>query len=100
MMEVARALSSQKPGLSESCLSFSILARRFSTSKKPPYPGNAGPHIVQFFDCHAAKVKEMSEDYVSSLCGTIIFVASHTSGFGNSIQHFKRGFKKKQKRYK
>jgi hypothetical protein len=59
MMEVALALSSQKPGLSESCLSFSILALRFSTSKKPPYPGNAGPHIIQFFDCHGAKINEL-----------------------------------------
>ena len=58
-MEVARALSFQKPGLSESCLSFWILSRRLSTSKKPPYPGNAGPHIIQFFDCHGAKVKEV-----------------------------------------
>jgi hypothetical protein len=43
-------------------LSFSILSRRFSTSKKPPYPGNAGPHIIQFFDCHSgAKVSEPDE---------------------------------------
>ena len=56
MMEVARALSFQKPGLSESCLSFWILSRRLSTSKKPPYPGNAGPHIIQFFDCHRAQM--------------------------------------------
>jgi len=55
-MEVARALSFQKPGLSESCLSFWILSRRLSTSKKPPYPGNAGPHIIQFFDCHRAQM--------------------------------------------
>jgi len=55
MMEVARALSSQNPALSESCLSFSILSRRLSTSKKPPYPGNAGPHIIQFFDCHSGR---------------------------------------------
>ncbi len=45
-ISVARLLSSQKPGLSESCLSSSILYRRFSTSKKPPYPDQAGPHIL------------------------------------------------------
>jgi hypothetical protein len=54
-MEVARVLSFQNPGLSESCLSFWILSRRLSTSKKPPYPGNAGPHIIQFFDCHSGR---------------------------------------------
>ena len=58
-ISVALLLSSQKPGLNESCLSSSILYRRFSTSKKTPYPGNAGPHIIQFFDCHAAKVREV-----------------------------------------
>jgi hypothetical protein len=59
MMEVARALSFQKPGLSESCLSFWILSSLLSTSKKPPYPGNAGPHVIYFFYSHkCANVNE------------------------------------------
>ncbi len=65
-MEVARALSSQKPGLNESCLSFSVLARRFSTSKKPPYPGTAGPHIRYFFLCHSAA--NIAESYYVISC--------------------------------
>jgi len=69
MMEVARALSFQKPGLSESCLSFWILSRRLSTSKKPPYPGNAGPHIIQFFDCHSgANIVESCQLKVEGYC--------------------------------
>ena len=35
-MAVARTLSSQNPGESESCLSLFILASRLATSKKPP----------------------------------------------------------------
>ena len=44
-MEVALALSSQKPGESESCLSLAILSRRLSTSKKPPQDADSVPHI-------------------------------------------------------
>ena len=58
-ISVARLLSSQKPGLRESCLSSAIFCCRLATSKKPPYPGNAGPHIIQFFDCHGAKISEL-----------------------------------------
>ena len=52
-MPVARALSSQKPGERESCLSLLILSRRVSTSKKPPQDNNAVPHIFQMFLCHS-----------------------------------------------
>ena len=43
-MEVARALSSQNPGDSESCLSFVILASLLSTSKKPPQDHHTVSH--------------------------------------------------------
>jgi len=45
-MEVARALSSQKPGESESCLSFSILDSLLETSKKPPQDHQTVSHIL------------------------------------------------------
>ena len=80
-------LSSQKPGLNESCLSSSILYRRFSTSKKPPYPGGAGPHIIQFFDSHAAKIMEMSEDWVASFCTTMNFCCDAPFKFLFAVQH-------------
>ncbi len=55
-MAVARLLSSQKPGESESCLSVSTLYVRFSTSKKPPQDNYTVPHIFKLLYCHAAKV--------------------------------------------
>ena len=55
-MEVARALSSQKPGESESCLSLSILASLLATSKKPPQDQHTVSHILNLFCCHAAKL--------------------------------------------
>lgn len=39
-MAVALALSSQKPGLSESCLSLAVLSSLLATSKKPPQDKN------------------------------------------------------------
>jgi hypothetical protein len=59
-ISVALLLSSQKPGLCESCFSSAIFCCRLATSKKPPYPGNAGPHIIQFFDCHGAKIRDVA----------------------------------------
>lgn len=56
-MAVARTLSSQKPGESESCLSVSTLYVRFSTSKKPPQNQNAVPHNLNLFLCHSCKCK-------------------------------------------
>jgi len=58
-MEVARALSSQKPGESESCLSLSILYDLLATSKKPPQDQHTVSHILQIFCCHAAKLRDI-----------------------------------------
>lgn len=56
-ISVALLLSSQKPGLSESCFSSAIFSFLFATSKKPPYPAKARPQILNFFCCHkGAKV--------------------------------------------
>ncbi len=55
-MAVARLLSFQKPGESESCLSVSTLYVRFSTSKKPPQDNYTVPHIFKLLYCHATKV--------------------------------------------
>lgn len=55
-MEVARALSSQKPGESDSCLSFAILASLFSTSKKSLQNRCAVSQSLNLFYCHAAKI--------------------------------------------
>ena len=84
-MEVARTLSSQNPGLSESCLSFSILARRFSTSKKPPYPGTAGPHIRYFFLCHSG-ANIVESYYVLSRISTVSFRCVTLLYYNNSIR--------------
>src|SRR4026207_789046 len=59
-ISVALLLSSQKPGLCESCFSSAIFCCRLATSKKPPYTRNAGPHIIQFFDCHGAKIRDVA----------------------------------------
>lgn len=56
-MAVARELSSQKPGESESWRSVSTLYVRFSTSKKPPQNQNAVPHNLDLFLCHSCKCK-------------------------------------------
>jgi hypothetical protein len=56
-MEVARALSSQKPGESESCLSFAILASLFVTSKKSLQNRCAVSQSLNLFDCHAANIQ-------------------------------------------
>jgi len=56
-MAVALLLSSQKPGLSESCFSSLILYRRFATSKKPPQDGNPIPHNPDLFLCHSREDK-------------------------------------------
>jgi len=58
-MEVARALSSQKPGESESCLSLFILVSLLATSKKPPQDQHTVSHILQMFYCHAAKIGDI-----------------------------------------
>lgn len=52
-ISVALLLSSQKPGLSESCFSSLILYRLFATSKKPPQDGNPIPHNPDLFLCHS-----------------------------------------------
>lgn len=52
-MEVALVLSSQKPGASDSCLSWFILSCRLATSKKPPQDHHTVPHIFQLFLCHS-----------------------------------------------
>src|SRR5687768_11304802 len=52
-MDVARLLSSQKPGERESCLSFAIFCCLLATSKKPPQDGHTVPHIFNLFCCHA-----------------------------------------------
>ena len=57
-MEVARELSSQKPGEIVSCLSLLILASLLATSKKPPQDQYTVSHILQMFCCHAAKLTE------------------------------------------
>ena len=54
-MAVALLLSSQKPGLSESCFSSLILYRRLSTSKKPPQDHHTVPHILNLFLCHSGQ---------------------------------------------
>ena len=56
-MEVARALSSQKPCESASNLSFSILDSLLATSKKPPQDQHTVSHILQIFYCHNCKIK-------------------------------------------
>ena len=58
-MEVARALSSQKPGEREGCLSFSILASLLATSKKPPQDQHTVSHILQLFCCHGANIIDL-----------------------------------------
>lgn len=60
-MEVARTLSSQKPGDSERCLSSFILASLLATSKKPPQDQHTVSHILQMFCCHAAKIRDILE---------------------------------------
>src|SRR4029079_11168657 len=58
-ISVALLLSSQNPELNESCFSSATFILRLSTSKKPPYPGNAGPHVIYFFYSHkCANVNE------------------------------------------
>jgi hypothetical protein len=56
-MAVALALSSQKPGERESCLSFAVLASLFSTSKKSLQNRCAISQSLYLFYCHAAKVR-------------------------------------------
>jgi hypothetical protein len=60
-MEVARTLSSQKPGLSESCLSAAIFSSLLATSKKPPQDQHTVSHILQIFCSHAAKLRDILE---------------------------------------
>jgi hypothetical protein len=57
-MEVARALSSQKPGDKESCLSLAILDSLFSTSKKSLQNRYAISQSLYLFCCHAAKITD------------------------------------------
>jgi hypothetical protein len=57
-MVVALALSSQKPGESESCLSFAVLASLFSTSKKSLQNHCTVSQSLNLFYCHAAKVQK------------------------------------------
>jgi hypothetical protein len=61
-MAVARELSSQKPGESESCLSFAILVSLLATSKKPPQDQYPVSHILQLFCCHGAKLWNNDEE--------------------------------------
>jgi len=58
-MEVARALSSQNPGESESSLSLSILYCRLATSKKPPQDQHTVSHILQMLCCHTANLGDI-----------------------------------------
>lgn len=46
-MDVARVLSSQKPGESDSVLSLFIFASLLATSKKPPQDHQTVPHILK-----------------------------------------------------
>jgi hypothetical protein len=57
-MEVARALSSQKPGDKESCLSLAILDSLFSTSKKSLQNRYAISQSLYLFYGHAAKIMD------------------------------------------
>jgi hypothetical protein len=57
-MEVARALSSQKPGDKESCLSLAILDSLFSTSKKSLQNRYAISQSLYLFYCHVAKIMD------------------------------------------
>lgn len=57
-MEVARALSSQNPGESDSCLSLAILASLFVTSKKSLQNRFAVSQSLYMFDCHAANIDD------------------------------------------
>lgn len=54
-MEVARALSSQKPGERDSCLSLFIFASLLATSKKPPQNQDAVSHIFKLLYCHSGR---------------------------------------------
>ena len=56
-MEVARALLSQNPGESESCLSLIILASLLATTKKPPQDHHTASHTLKLFYCHSCKSK-------------------------------------------
>ncbi len=56
-MEVARALSSQKPGERDSCLSLAILASLFATSKKSLQNRCAVSQSLNLFYCHAANIQ-------------------------------------------
>jgi hypothetical protein len=58
-MAVARALSSQKPGERESCLSFAVLASLLSTSKKSLQNRCAISQSLYLFYCHAAKIRNL-----------------------------------------
>jgi hypothetical protein len=60
-MAVARALSSQKPGESESCLSLFILISLLATSKKPPQDQHTVSHILQMFNSHKSKIRDISD---------------------------------------
>jgi hypothetical protein len=57
-MEVALALSSQKPGESESCLSLAIFASLFATSKKSLQNRYAVSQSLYLFYCHAANIMQ------------------------------------------
>ncbi len=57
-MEVALALSSQKPGESESCLSFAILASLLSASKKSLQNHCTVSQSLYLFYCHGANLAE------------------------------------------
>jgi hypothetical protein len=57
-ISVARLLSSQKPGERDNCLSWFILSRLLSTSKKPPQDHYTVPHSLDLFLCHkGAKIR-------------------------------------------
>jgi hypothetical protein len=58
-MAVALALSSQKPGESESCLSLAVLASLFSTSKKSLQNHCTVSQSLYLFYCHGAKVRNL-----------------------------------------
>ena len=55
-MEVARSVSSQNPGESESALSFAILSNLLGTSKKPPQDTHTVPHNFNLLLCHSAQI--------------------------------------------
>jgi hypothetical protein len=86
---VARALSSQKPGESVSCLSLFILVSLLATSKKPPQDQHTVSHILQLFCCHPAKLRvifKSANELIATFPGTFNNPDYH---YWHSIVHFK-----------